>query len=79
MSKTIKVSDETKEALEKLQQPRETFDGVVQRLLRVHASLQNVSDILGPVHYLKSPNPPGYDPVREAALDRQDLETRRLK
>ena len=59
MSKTIKLSDETYSALETLREKRETFDEAVKRLLHVFSTLRNVSDILGPSHYLKSDKPPG--------------------
>ncbi|MBU2685933.1 MAG: antitoxin VapB family protein [Gammaproteobacteria bacterium] len=61
MSKTIKLSDKTYNALEDLREKRETFDEAVQRLLNVFRTLKEASDILGPGHYLKSPTPPRVD------------------
>ncbi|GAI48531.1 unnamed protein product, partial [marine sediment metagenome] len=59
MTHTIKVSDETYQELESLLEPRETFDGVVGRLLKVYKTIKEVAGILGPSHYLKSKTPPG--------------------
>lgn len=58
MSKTIKVSGETYGELEKLLTPRETFDGVVRRILYVYKQMKEISDDLGPGHYLKSEKSP---------------------
>lgn len=57
MSKTIKLAEETYDELEKLREKRETFDQAVRRLLRVHATVQDLSDNLGPSHYLKGARP----------------------
>lgn len=59
MSKTIKISEETYRELEGLLEPRETFDGVVRRIVRVYQTVKSVADTLGPSHYLRSPTPPG--------------------
>ena len=67
MSKTIKLTDETYAALENLREKRETFDEAVQRLFRVYKTISNVSDILGPSHYLKGPPPYG-----KAALTKEE-------
>lgn len=53
MSKTIKVDDEVYNSLEAIREKRETFSKVVERLVKVFATLKDVSDTLGPAHYLK--------------------------
>ncbi len=53
MPKTIKVEDRVYDKLVSLLEPRETFSQVVERLLRVYATIKDVSDALGPGHYLK--------------------------
>lgn len=53
MSKTIKVNDQVYGELEQIRDKRETFSEVVQRLLKVFATLKEVSDTLGPAHYLR--------------------------
>ena len=58
MGKTIRVEDETYEDLEKLIIHRETFNNVIQRLLKVYHTLSEVSVILGPEHWLKSEKSP---------------------
>jgi len=57
MSKTIKVSEKTYDALEELRDKRETFDEAVQRLLQVFRTIKGVSDTLGPSHFLKGDKP----------------------
>ena len=59
MPHTIRLSDEVYASLDELLQKRETFDAAVKRLLAVFKALKEVSDTLGPSHYLKSPTPPG--------------------
>lgn len=53
MVKTIKLSDETYQKLEELREKRDTFDMTVKRLLKVFEALHDVSETLGPSHYLK--------------------------
>ena len=53
MMHSIKVSDEIYKELIKLQRPRETFSEEVERLLRVYSTLFEVSEALGPSHYLQ--------------------------
>lgn len=53
MSHSIKVSDGVYITLEAIRGKRETFSQVVERLIRVYASLKDVSETLGPSHYLK--------------------------
>ena len=50
--KTIWLRPETKERLEQIREKRETFDEVVWRLIKVYATIETVSDTLGPGHYL---------------------------
>lgn len=58
MSKSIKVSDAVYIDLVKVQRLRETFSQEVERLLRVYTTLFEVSETLGPSHYLKGEVPP---------------------
>jgi len=53
MSKVIKVSDEVYNQLDGLKSRRETFSEVVERLLKVYDTIWDVSEALGPGHYLK--------------------------
>lgn len=64
MSKTIRVSTPTWEKLEALRDWKETFSEVIERLLKLHATLSSVSDTLGPGHYLKQ-HPLGGKTVEE--------------
>jgi len=57
MSKTIKLNEGTYNDLDELREKRETFDEVVARVLRVHRTVQGLSDSLGDHHYLKGPRP----------------------
>jgi len=53
MPKTIKLSEESYRSLEELRQKRETFDDAVKRLLAVFKTISDLSENLGPSHYLK--------------------------
>jgi len=53
MSNTIRLSFEVYQKLDAIREKRETFSEVVDRILRVYATLKEVSDTLGPSHYLK--------------------------
>ena len=53
MSHSIKVSDDVYKRLQRLQGPRETYNEVVERCLRIVEEFQGISDRLGPSHYLK--------------------------
>ena len=53
MSKTIRIEDGVYIALEGIREKRETFSQVVERLIKVYATMKEVSDSLGPAHYLK--------------------------
>lgn len=57
MSKTIRVSDQTYQALEGILAPRETFNEVILRILKVYQQMRTVSDSLGAGHYLKREKP----------------------
>jgi len=59
MSKSIKVTDGVYIALEAIREKRETFSEAVERLIKVYATIKDVSDTLGPSHYLKAPPPYG--------------------
>lgn len=78
MSKAIKVTDEVYIALDAIRVKGETFSDAVEKAVKVYVTIKDVSDTLGPRHYLKSKTPPGQDPFREAILDRRDLEARTL-
>jgi len=58
MSHSIKVTDGVYIALEAIREKRETFSEAVERLIKVYATIKDVSDTLGPSHYLKSTTPP---------------------
>jgi len=53
MSNTIRLSAETYFALEEIREKRETFSQTVDRIIRVYTTMKEVSDTLGPDHYLK--------------------------
>lgn len=53
MSKTIRLEDEVYNDLDEIREKRETFSQVVARIIRVYATIKDVSDNLGPDHYLK--------------------------
>ena len=53
MSKTIKVTDGVYIALEAIREKRETFSETVERLIKLYVTMKDVSDTLGPGHYLK--------------------------
>ena len=50
--KTIKLSEETYDALDDLRRKRETFDEAVRRLLRVFREVRQVADTLVSAHPL---------------------------
>ncbi len=53
MSKTIRVRNQVYNELEELRDKRETFSEVIERLIKLYSTMRNVSDNLGPSHYLK--------------------------
>jgi len=57
LSKGIKVSDEVYNRLDKKLVHRETFSHLIERLLNLHDTITDISDTLGPSHYLKGPPP----------------------
>lgn len=59
MTKTIKLSQETYDALEELRTKKETKGEAVMRLITVFKQLEQMSAALGPAHQLKSDSPPG--------------------
>jgi len=79
MSKTIRVDDQVYLRLQRLQGPRETYSEVIERCLSIVEAFKGLSDTLGPSHYLMERPKKADDPLREAALERADLESRRLK
>jgi len=46
MSKTIKLEDETYNKLEGFRDKRETFSGVVARLLEIHEMIGQLEDVI---------------------------------
>lgn len=57
MGKTIRVTDEVYTRLDAKLVHRETFSHLIKRLLDLHDTMSDVSDTLGPSHYLKGPQP----------------------
>ena len=57
MSKTIRLDDGVYIALDAIREKRETFSEVVERIIRVYATIKDVSDALGPGHFLKGAKP----------------------
>jgi len=53
MSKTIRLEDGVYITLDAIREKRETFSEAVERLTRVYLTMKEVSDTLGPSHYLK--------------------------
>lgn len=53
MSKTIRLEDEVYERLDKKLIHRETFTHLVKRLLDLHDTMSDVSNTLGPEHFLR--------------------------
>jgi len=53
MSNTIRLSADVYMALEQIREKRETFSQAVERIIKVYATMREVSDTLGPSHYLK--------------------------
>ena len=57
MSKTIRLEDEVYNDLDAIREKRETFSKVVERLTKVFNTMKDVSDTLGPSHFLKGRAP----------------------
>jgi len=53
MSKTIRLEDRVYLALDAIREKRETFSEAVERIMKVFTTIRDVSDTLGPSHYLK--------------------------
>ncbi|MBA7607947.1 hypothetical protein ES703_15117 [subsurface metagenome] len=53
MSKLVRVSDEVYDKLDAIREKRETFSEAVERIIEVYTKMQEVSDTLGPAHFLK--------------------------
>ena len=68
MSKTIWLKDETYNKLEALREKRETFGEVVERLIKVYDVIWDVSEALGPGHYLKERPQEQLDAITAARL-----------
>ena len=58
MSKTIRLEDQVYLRLDSIRGKRETFSETVERIIRVYVTIKDVSDTLGPGHYLKAEEPP---------------------
>jgi len=58
MSKTIRLEDGVYIGLDAIREKRETFSEAVERIIRVYVTIKDVSDTLGPGHYLKAEEPP---------------------
>ena len=59
MSKTVRLEDGVYIALDAVREKRVTFSEAVERIIRVYVTIKNVSDTLGPSHYLKGAPPYG--------------------
>ena len=57
MSKLVRVSDEVYTTLDDIREKREPFSEVVGRLIKLHNTMTEVSDTLGPSHYLRERSP----------------------
>ncbi|MBA7707088.1 hypothetical protein ES703_115953 [subsurface metagenome] len=53
MSKTIRLEDQVYSDLDAIREKRETFSEAVERVIKVYATMKEVSDTLGPAHFLK--------------------------
>lgn len=53
MSKTIRLEDGVYITLDAIREKRETFSEAVERIIKVYVTIKDVSDTLGPGHYLK--------------------------
>ena len=59
MSRTVRLNDGVYIALDTIREKRETFSEAVERIIRVYVTIKDVSDTLGPSHYLKGSPPYG--------------------
>lgn len=53
MPKTVWLQDGVYIALDGIREKRETFSEVVERLIKVYVTMKEVTNTLGPSHYLK--------------------------
>jgi len=53
MSKSIKVTDQVYKTIKKYMGPQESYSHVIERALSVFETISEVSETLGPAHYLK--------------------------
>ena len=53
MGKTIRVSDQVIERLQRIQQPRETYSEVIERTLSAYDTIQGIRDGLPAAHFLQ--------------------------
>ena len=53
MSKTIRLENLVYLHLDAIREKRETFSEVTERLIKVYVTMKEVSDTLGPAHFLK--------------------------
>jgi len=53
MSKTIRLEDQVYDDLDGIREKRETFSEATERIIKVYATMKEVSDTLGPAHFLK--------------------------
>ena len=53
MSKTIRLTDGVYIVLDAIREKRETFSEAIERITKVYLTIKDVSDTLGPSHYLK--------------------------
>lgn len=58
-TKLIKLDLDTYNRLDGVREKGQSFSFVVDKLLDLYIMLTDVSDALGPSHYLKSDKPPG--------------------
>jgi len=72
LARVIKVSDEVYGQLDGLKLRRETFSEVVERLIKVYDIIWDISEALGPGHYLKKQPPEQLDAIIKARLARED-------
>lgn len=79
MSKGIKVSDQVYQELDLLRAKRVTFSDVVEGLLKMRLKAMELMNVLeGQLRYGGQQRDQS-DPLRQATLERADLEQRTLK
>ena len=78
MSKTIRLDDNTYAKLERLRGKRETFSEATNRLLEIHAIMGSLTDTIEGGISFREGQKDRLEIVKEARLERADLESRRL-